>query len=104
MKYNLSEIMKTAHTFRKSYRWTMSQALKTAWRRAKNLAAIDEQNVARKAAYQAMSTSEKIENLKGQQFILRMKDRWNDVDYTDNSRLNSEIARLEAISKLEEVA
>ena len=35
MKYDLSEIMKLAHTFIKRYGVTMSEALRSAWRNAK---------------------------------------------------------------------
>lgn len=35
MKYNLSEIMKLAHTFIKRYGVTMSEALRSAWRNIK---------------------------------------------------------------------
>ena len=76
MTYNLSSIMKSANSYAKEI--GKSAALKRAWAEAK------------------------IDSIENKQFMLSMKDRWNNEDYETNNSWNNEIAKLRA--RITEVA
>ena len=109
MKYNLSNIMKTANAYAKTM--TRSLALRKAWAEAKiaNLEAamylpensspakwmpIREELFAKRNALYAINqeASSPIEAVKTQLFVLQMKDRWNNEDRAEVRRLEQLLA------------
>jgi len=112
MKYNLSNIMSAAHLFRRTWGWTMSKALCSAWANEKKAMVIHAENLAEEtrkqaareesaAAYTARQaefkvTSPEIEAVEFELFCLNCKDLWNDRDRAEASRLEARIRALRA--------
>lgn len=97
--FNKSEIMKYAHQLRKTGYYNKSTALKTAWAKAKNMAAMESQKAARKAAYEALSISEKIEELENRYFMMNMAGRLSFEDRQKMTEIRNEINQLKAVSE-----
>lgn len=68
--YNRSTIMTRAHAIRKSFRWTMSQALRSAWTEAK---------------YQIEAAARKHDEI----FLHQMNDNWGNAGMEEYYRLSA---------------